>query len=1312
MKRTSSIIVAGILAALLIVLVFVSTNSADARTGEAAPVVQQGDGLVPAVPGTFLTGPNEGEPLVIALNFIQANRAELQMSEAEVSNLVVQDNYLSQKTGTTHIYLVQTHNGIEVYNSVLNINIARDGSVINVGNRVVPNLTAAIQETEIQLSAVNAVENAAEHLRLELNQTPAVEEVIGGAAQAVVIGDSGISQDPIPAKLVYQPLADGTVRLAWDLTIYELSGDNWWQIRIDAATGQALDKNNLVVHDNWGSHQGHGGASAQDSSLNVPLAASAVPSSYLVYAMPVESPNYAVPAPPADARTFEISPWLDAPTASPMGWHSNTTTSWTNTQGNNVDSHKGAIRFDCGATLECDPPLDLTMEPTIPTNVDAATVNLFYWNNIIHDLTYEYGFDEAAGNFQNDNFGLGGLGNDRVNANAQAPGNCNANFGTPPDGSQPTMNMFNCDIASPARDGDLDNGVIAHEYGHGLSNRLTGGPGNVSCLNNSEQMGEGWSDWLGLIMTIEPGDAGTDTRPIGTWLLGTGPDGPGVRPTPYSTDLSVNPTTYGDIGGLAIPHGVGYAWAGMVWEVVWNLIDEYGYNPDFYADWSTGGNNLAIQLIIDGMKVQPCSPGFVDGRDAILAADMALTGGVNQCMIWEGFAKRGLGFSADQGSSGSTTDGTEAFDIPNFCEFLGVVPESLDICVGDVAEYEVTLGNAFNAPVTMTADGHPAGTTATFAPNPVPTVPNTTTLTIGNTAGAAAGAYTVTITGTDSTLTTSNFLVGLNVFDAAPGTVSLTSPPDTATDVARQPTFEWTAATQGATYLLEVDDNSDFSSLVYSATVEGTTHMAAVSLASVTTYYWRVTAMNSCGTGTTSSVFSFTTEEIPPILLVDDDDNGPNVQATYTAALDALGAEYDIWDTNNSDNEPDFGFMSAYKAIVWFTGDEFGGFAGPSAVSEAELGDFLDSGNCLFLISQDYHFDRGTTPFMTNYLGAGSILDDTGNYSSVTGMNSVFGGLGPYNLTYPFTDFADIVPPGGTAELAFDGNNGNDAAINKDSGVYKTAFFGYPWEAINTASGREEVMETALNWCGVLGPIGTLDGTVIDDSDSQPINGALITADDGNEAHSTTTNSSGNYEMSLPPGTYDILVTASGYFSATATGVTIITDTVTTEDFALTPAVGTLERDHDLIEDTVTMGESVTHTLTVSNTGTVAFDFTAAAGEAWADVSPTGGTLNPGESIVLSVIFDSNATAGAGTYSTTLTFSGDFDNSPDPVDLVLHVLQGQFDLYMPAIRCDDCTAAATPTASLPWFVPLMGLTAVAGLGIKKRSWLSSLRDND
>ena len=134
--------------------------------------------------------------------------------------------------------------------------------------------------------------------------------------------------------------------------------------------------------------------------------------------------------------------------------------------------------------------------------------------------------------------------------------------------------------------------------------------------------------------------------------------------------MTVNPSTYASVAdtvNISQPHGIGYVWNTMLWEMYWNLVDRYGYNADIYDDWTTGGNNLALQLVMDGMKFQLCRPGFVDGRNAILQADQALTGGANQCEIWRGFAKRGLGSSASQGSPHHRTDGAAAFDLPASC---------------------------------------------------------------------------------------------------------------------------------------------------------------------------------------------------------------------------------------------------------------------------------------------------------------------------------------------------------------------------------------------------------------------------------------------------------------------------------------------------------------------------------------------------------------------------------------------------------------------------------------------------------------------
>lgn len=213
-------------------------------------------------------------------------------------------------------------------------------------------------------------------------------------------------------------------------------------------------------------------------------------------------------------------------------------------------------------------------------------------------------------------------------------------------------------------DGDFDNGIISHEYGHGISSRLTGGKATVNCLFNDEQMGEGWSDWIGLVMTMSDNDQGSDARGYGTYAVNQDVTGSGIRPFPYSTNMDVNPATYGltNNNQLSVPHGVGFVWATMLWDLTWKFIDVYGYDPDLYN--GDGGNNKVMQLIIDGLKLQSCSPGFIDGRDAILQADQLINNGENQCLIWEVFANRGLGYSADQGSSNSRFDQTEAFDMP------------------------------------------------------------------------------------------------------------------------------------------------------------------------------------------------------------------------------------------------------------------------------------------------------------------------------------------------------------------------------------------------------------------------------------------------------------------------------------------------------------------------------------------------------------------------------------------------------------------------------------------------------------------------
>ncbi len=782
-------------------------------------------GSLVALAGSTVAPGAQSDAADIAANYVEDNKQELGLTGADVNDMRVTNQVVDSGTGTTHVYFQQVHKGIGVHNGLLTVNVAAAGWVVSVGNRFVSNLAAAAggQSTKRADEAAGA---AARHVGLAPQGLRVIQEGSGPSKKSKV-STGGVAAAPIDAELVWQRVDNG-VRLAWNIEIDEASGEHLWSINVDAETGAVLQTDDFVDEDTV---DGIAAAIARPSGVTtmvVRTAAATVAdgSSYNVFGLPLESPSdgdRSVVQNPADQN------------ASPFGWHDTNGAAgaeFTRTRGNNVHAYADRDNNnipdpgtdpDGGAGLDFDFPLDLT---DVPLGYrDAAVTNLFYWNNIVHDVLYQHGFDEAAGNFQVSNYGNGGLGNDDVRAEAQdGSGRNNANFGTPVDGQRPRMQMFEwrssapnpivvhapspiagtyfgpmagfgdslattgpisgevvyvgrgCDPAyqagqpldpylapaggkialidrgsctfaakvkkaqdqgaimvivannapgpatamagadptitipsvmvtqddgnlfranvpfnatisdgtggAPERDSDLDAGVIAHEYGHGWSNRLTGGPATVSCLQNAEQMGEGWSDFLALSFTALPSDTPTTARGVGTYVSFQPTTGGGIRPRPYTTDISVNEFTYGSIPGgvasgvLTVPHGIGFVWNTMLNEVYWNLVAKHGFNPDIYGAWSTGGNNLALRLVSDGLKSQPCSPGFVDGRNGILAADLALTGGENQCAIWRGFAKRGLGFGASQGSSNSVTDGSPSFNLPVTCtaQFGGFQP--------------------------------------------------------------------------------------------------------------------------------------------------------------------------------------------------------------------------------------------------------------------------------------------------------------------------------------------------------------------------------------------------------------------------------------------------------------------------------------------------------------------------------------------------------------------------------------------------------------------------------------------------------------
>ncbi|HEU4594079.1 MAG TPA: M36 family metallopeptidase [Pyrinomonadaceae bacterium] len=828
------------------------SGGASAQGGGAGRQKQKSFGYKPETvsvraPGAarHLTGPNSGKPFDIALGHLKQSRHKLGVDEADLEELKVTDEYKSGHNGVTHIYLRQQLGGIEVVGAEASTNVARDGSVINLHSSFVKGLRGAANRRAPALSPIEAVEAAARHLELTLTEPLNVLEAEGGPARRTAFSRGGISLDPIGVRLVFQPVGESSVRLAWSVEIHQTDGQHAWDIRVDAENGDVLAGDDLVDHDNWG--EGFAPDAARNRNLAVlaaaarpaPVASTALPtagdgSAYNVSAYPFESPS-------DGGRTLVTNP-ADV-LASPFGWHDANGAAgpeFTRTRGNNVHAYTD-LNGDNIADAGSDPDGGPALQFDFPFNQSdgpasyrpAAVTNLFYWNNLVHDVFYRYGFDEMSGNFQLNNYGRGPVvaplgDNDDVRAEAQdGAGTNNANFFTPVDGQRPRMQMFvwtnplpnlaavnvhtpspiageyrashatfgplltgagitapvvvaldsdigigpspndactlitnatevsgkialvergscafaqkvsNLEVAGAVavivtnnvagdtavmgntvpitfnipsvmvtlehgnllranlpltatlsadqhlinRDSDFDAGVIAHEYGHGISNRLTGGRNVVTCLNNAEQMGEGWSDFFGLVLTTDPTDTPTTPRGVGTYVHFEPPDGPGSRPTRYTTDFNVNHSTYlslTDTANISQPHGVGYVWATMLWEMYWNLVEEHGYNPNVYDSWQTGGNNLAIQLVMDGMKLQPCRPGFVDARNAILQADVQLTGGENECLIWDAFARRGLGFSASQGSNLSRVDGTAAFDLPPACRAtFNLAPPSL-----------------------------------------------------------------------------------------------------------------------------------------------------------------------------------------------------------------------------------------------------------------------------------------------------------------------------------------------------------------------------------------------------------------------------------------------------------------------------------------------------------------------------------------------------------------------------------------------------------------------------------------------------------
>ena len=861
----------------------------------------------------FLSGAQVGD-VAKAMQLVSKHHETIGITKEQLANIKVSSTYFNETAGTQMVYLIQTYQGLPVYNQMLVLAFKDDKVVSNTGAFITDmEKSTGNQSASPKLSSLDAVKAAFAESRIPMPASLPLAGILEGGRKL----DYGIVQgvtEPLTTELMWMPLekvGKVSVKLIWEVQVVPVGKSDWWLMHIDAVTGEVLDKANLTVFESHNKQQdefisfygkkaggnnnhAHGNKAIKNSLFFSPPPPPTVTSaSYRVLPFPIESPKY--------GSVSEVtSPWLLAGAgnnATTHGWHFDGTTNYNITRGNNVFAYLDAAGNNTSnattnwpdTSTTAIPVLTFTQapnfnqQPTTPNNKKFALNNVFYWSNIIHDVLYQYGFNEVSGNFQADNIGRGGNGNDYLQAEAQdGSGTNNANFSTPVDGSRPRMQMFiwdgnpantnvtvnapltiagtyaaiesgystanklanlgpvtgdvvyfndaaggtheacngapsnsltgkialinrgNCTFVikaaaaqaagaigiiminnvpgdpiimggtdntltvpavmvtdvtgallvaqlangvvnatlngTPNLDGDADNGIVTHEFGHGVSNRLTGGPAVSTCLQNGEQGGEGWSDYLSLMLTTnwataQVSDGANVPRPMGLYVLAdrnlfaASTPGTGIRNYKYCTDIAVNPLTYASMGVAPIGtevHNTGEVWAMALWEMTWAIIQQEGINQNLFNAAGTGGNSVALKLVIEGMKLQPCSPGFIDARSAIVTADINLYGGAHLCAIWTAFAKRGMGFGASQGSAANAADGTPSFALPP-APAVTSQPSNVTACAGTNATFTIT-GTGYQQTYNwqVSTDGgltwnnlSPAVTTATLTLNAV-----------------------------------------------------------------------------------------------------------------------------------------------------------------------------------------------------------------------------------------------------------------------------------------------------------------------------------------------------------------------------------------------------------------------------------------------------------------------------------------------------------------------------------------------------------------------------------------------------------------
>lgn len=640
-------------------------------------------------------GSHQVDAVRIVKEFAERRRDLLNDVAGALDGARLTRDFVTRHNGVRHLTFQQTYNGLDVVGARLRASLTREGGIISLGGVLVS-------------------PPPAEGGLLPFTRSPQ-------QASRLVLTAAGPGS-VLQVQPVYYPLSDTHVTPAWKIVYNAPPDSSTYESVIDDRTGSTLRR-----------HLRTRRAASEDISLRVYPGDSPAPGSPGTAA----PDGFQFPLVSSELRTLTPA---ELAGASPEGWIADGDNE---TRGNNVDAYADVNSDDQPDLPRLEGyPYRVFDYASSPTQEDpasyrnASVVQLFYLCNIYHDRLYQLGFDEAAHNFQWNNFGLGGVGGDPVMAETQDTGliDC-ARFTTgPDDGSPARLEMHLFTGPSPVRDSAFDADLVFHELSHGLSTRLLGGLSGIQ----PDALAEGWSDFVALALNAAPEDDPQGTYPFGAFVSYQRWPGYvdnyyfGLRRFPYSTDHNKSPQTYADIDPAQqsfpadvprnthvdntadTPHNAGEVWCNALLQCRANLMSRHGF----------AGHVLMLQLVIDGMKLAVVNPNMIQARDAILQADLVNNGGANQDLLWEGFASRGLGFSASSPPSG-TSGIVEGFDVPFAVQFVypSGLPEFLPADHGAIIPVEVYgLAGATPTPhtgtLTFAVDGEAPQTVDMVATGP------------------------------------------------------------------------------------------------------------------------------------------------------------------------------------------------------------------------------------------------------------------------------------------------------------------------------------------------------------------------------------------------------------------------------------------------------------------------------------------------------------------------------------------------------------------------------------------------------------------